>query len=125
MAPSYPQAEHEASASHAFPGLAHPFRYANDAGARRTIEVRDMSNWFADKLGPDPRRAGQQGLSGQKPAQTAPQPAAPQQRPQQQATPQPARAPEPPRQQAAPPPKAAQPAPPPAKDEKPKKKGWF
>lgn len=92
-------------------------------------KVRDMSNWFADKLGPDPRRAGQQNLSGQKPApqqQRAPQPqaAAPQQR-QQQAAPQPAaRAPEPPRQQPAPPPKAAQPAPPPP-EEKKKKKGWF
>jgi len=91
-------------------------------GAR--LEVRDMSNWFADKLGPDPRRAGQQSLSGQKPA-AQPQQAAPQQRPQ-QAAPQPAaRAPEPPRQAAPPPKAAAQPAPPPAKEEKPKKKGWF
>jgi cell division protein FtsN len=86
-------------------------------------KVRDMSNWFADKLGPDPRRAGQQNLSGQTLAQRAQQPqAAPQQR-QQQAAPQPARAPEP--QRAAPPPKAAaQPAPLPP-EEKKKKKGWF
>jgi len=90
-------------------------------------KVRDMSNWFVDKLGPDPRRSGQQNLSGQTLAQRAQQPqAAAQQRQPQQAAPQPAaRAPEPPRQQAAPPPKAAQPAPPPPEPEKKKKKGWF
>jgi hypothetical protein len=68
------------------------------ARAQRSTKVREMSNWFVDKLGPDPRRAA-----------GAPQANAPAQTPRQQAA-------QMPRQQ------AAAPAPEP---EKKKKKGWF
>lgn len=67
-----------------------------------------MSNWFADKLGPDPRLA-----TGAKPTASKKQPL----QTTKQAPPQPAM-----RQQA--PQAKAQPTPPPVDDKK-KKKGWF
>jgi hypothetical protein len=65
--------------------------------------------WFVDKLGPNPRAAGNAANRGAAPQKSAPAPQA-----QRAAAPQQQRA-------AAPPPKAA-PAPEP---EKKKKKGWF
>jgi hypothetical protein len=71
-------------------------------------EIEDMSNWFADKLGPLPRGQQPPGKNGSPPRA-------------QQKT----RTPEQPRQQAAPPPKASAPAKAPPEPEKKKKKGWF